>query len=322
MTKRTIYLHVGHGKTGSSFLQSCFAMSEETLQAANIHYPDLTNSFAAARAGRITAGNIHSGKMPLGDAIEKLDRGLPEEQAILFSHEELFEYMNGPAAKPILERVAAKQYDLRVLCFVRNPLDHAVSLYQQTVKRSGNFKTFAEFLDNYRVPQEVLRFVRTMSAAGAKTTIYNYSKHKEKLTNILETWLGLSCDALKKPDKLVVNRSVTNGELAFQIEFNKFLGSRAASFISDPLCNNLPDIKSENPAITHKDLEAFLLQMAEITKQTNDVLPLSESYTVPDLEDAIAKFPDPKDPMLFSFTQDQLRVIADRISRTLINLDQ
>lgn len=321
MTHRTIYLHVGHGKTGSSFLQSCFAMSEDALQAANIHYPDLTNSFAAARAGLITAGNIHSGKTPLHDVIEKLDGCLPAEQAILFSHEELFAYMNSPVAKPVLDLVAAGQYDLQIICFIRNPLDHAVSLYQQTVKRSGNIKTFAEFLNNYRVPEEVLRFVRTMSAAGARTTIYNYSRHKETLPDILETWLDLSRGTLEKPNKLVVNRSVTNGELALQIEFNKLLGSRASAVISDPLCNNLPDIKSENPAITREDLGNFLLRMAEMITKTNDVLPGSEGYSVPKIEEAIAKFPDPKDPMLFSFNQDQLRVIAGRISKILIDME-
>lgn len=317
MTARAVYLHVGHGKTGSSFLQSCLAMSIATLQGAKIHYPDLTNSFAAARAGRITAGNIHSGKMSLGDKVAELDAKLPSDHAILFSHEELFAFMMRWEAKPFLDLVASEAYTLHLLCFIRDPLDHAASLYQQTVKRSGNINTFSEYLDKYSVPNEVFRFVNKMQKAKGVTTIRNYTKHRNELVNVMESWLGLPIDTLNKPKKSTVNRSMTNGELALQMEFNKMFGPRAATLVSDPLCNNLPSIKSEKPAITSDALATFLTKMAGIVRKTNEVLPKGESYTIPNLNDALVQFPDPQNSKLYSFNKEQLSIVARRLSRII-----
>ncbi|NVO25469.1 hypothetical protein [Donghicola mangrovi] len=321
MTPRVVYLHAGHGKTGSSFLQSCLAMSSDVLAAQKIHYPDLTNSFANARAGRITAGNIHTGKMALLEAVEETCRHLSEDQAVLFSHEELFAYLNGGNAKAFLEKVRDGEFDLRVLCFIRDPLEHAVSLYQQTVKRSGNTDRFSQFLGNYKVPREVKNFVTTLNEAGAKVSIRNYSRHSKRLAGVTEDWLGLQQDSLNQPERLVVNRSVTNGELALQIEFSKFLGRRASVLISDPLCNNLPDVRSEYPAISREELEPFLARMRSSISKVNPVIPADEVYSVPSTDDAIKRFPDPDDSMLYSFSREQLEVIARKLSRELTKLN-
>lgn len=58
MHKPERLLHTGHGKTGSSFLQSALALSSDALRDASIAYPIDPEIAARARAGGITAGNF------------------------------------------------------------------------------------------------------------------------------------------------------------------------------------------------------------------------------------------------------------------------
>ena len=52
---RTLYLHIGHSKTGSSFLQASFANSIEAMAEHGIDYPGAPN--AAAEGWKISSGN-------------------------------------------------------------------------------------------------------------------------------------------------------------------------------------------------------------------------------------------------------------------------
>ena len=52
-----LHLHVGHGKTGSSFLQSWLAQNRsELLRVGGVHYP-VADSDQRARSGRFSMGN-------------------------------------------------------------------------------------------------------------------------------------------------------------------------------------------------------------------------------------------------------------------------
>lgn len=49
-------VHVGHGKTGTSFLQSIFALNKEVLKEHGFHYPEHPSEKKAAK-GLISSGN-------------------------------------------------------------------------------------------------------------------------------------------------------------------------------------------------------------------------------------------------------------------------
>ena len=51
-----IILHIGHGKTGTSYLQSCLALNRQKLLDIGIDYPE-DRSFKSAKKGEITSGN-------------------------------------------------------------------------------------------------------------------------------------------------------------------------------------------------------------------------------------------------------------------------
>ncbi|CUH39460.1 hypothetical protein JSE7799_02187 [Jannaschia seosinensis] len=318
---RRLRLHIGHGKTGTSFLQSALALSEDVLSTNGIHYPDLTNSFPAARAGRITSGNAHVNKRPLIQYAREGHETAPEGASLLFSNEGLFGYFNRNEAPKLLRAIIAEQFRPDVLCFLRDPLEHAVSLYQQTVKRSGNTHEFKGYLKNYRVPTEVLRMMDMCEDLGIPVRFHNYSNHRKTILGLLEDWLELEDGTLVVPERSTVNRSMTNAEIALQLEFNRHLGNQASKLISDPLCDQLPDVKSEYPAIEIEDLKPFLDRMREQMALVNARLPDAERYNVPEAEEAIAGFRSPHDSELLSFSREQLAVIANCICRLIVKLE-
>lgn len=53
---RKLWVHVGHGKTGSSFIQSVLATNAPLLKEHGILYP-VHDSFESAKKGFISTGN-------------------------------------------------------------------------------------------------------------------------------------------------------------------------------------------------------------------------------------------------------------------------
>jgi len=308
---KTLYLHAGHPKTGSSFLQAALALSAEALSGSGILYPDMTNSFARAKKGHITAGNVHAIRRPIPDYLKEL--GEIEQSAVLFSNEGIFSVLRKGNLSELVEDMRELGYQIKVLCFIRNPLDHAVSAYQQFIKRHGYSTTFGPFLAKYDMPLHVSNLLTDLQNAKIEAKFVNYSKQRNDITGIFEDWLGLNRGFLKKIENISVNRSLSTAELELQRIYNTYLGQKAAK-IADALCNELPNINSGYPPLSRSDLSVFLEKIKKSIKDVNVKLPDAEAYEVPDIEDIIEKFPDPDEIGPFTFSHQQLEVVARSVS--------
>jgi hypothetical protein len=314
MTQREILLHVGHGKTGSSYIQSSLALSQAALAAAGIAYPINAKSELAGKAGRITSGNLSHAPDALADAVDQgFNSGLDR---VLISSEQLFLALMGGKAKQFsLLRARFPGLRCRALLYVRDPLDHAVSIFQQRIKRAGFVGSFATSLEDYRVPLRVVQFMRAMEAVGTDVTVLNYSRHSKALLGSVEGWLGLPSGTLEKPPVEKINRSMTLAELELQRQFNILFPKNAQRFVSDPLCNRLPDIRSETPTVSREALAAFLDRAGQMISQQDvaAAIPDSEAYRLPELDDVAPLFASVDAAFPFAFNAAQLQVIAEAI---------
>ena len=83
-----IILHIGHGKTGTSYLQSCLALNRQKLLDIGIDYPE-DRSFTSAKKGEITSGN------PAQFFNNYLNiESITDKETILFSNEGFYETLN------------------------------------------------------------------------------------------------------------------------------------------------------------------------------------------------------------------------------------
>ncbi|MGV6848834.1 MAG: hypothetical protein ACWA5A_10725 [Marinibacterium sp.] len=317
-TSDPLFLHIGHGKTGSSYLQSALALSQQALADHGFDYPLTRGVARRARRGHITGGNFGG---PQGIHSRLADQGpFAPGRARLMSSEHLFNYaLRRP--ETFLEDLAALRGDgdLHVLCLIRDPLDHAVSTYQQSVKRGGFAGPLDEALTRYRLPASVLAVLETLKGAGARLTVRNYSRHRDRLLAVAEDWLALPPGTLAVPPVAQVNRSLTRAELEFQRRINA-TGTRIASqFVSDPWCNHLPDIRAEDPPLAPAALAAFLDRMRAAIDDPRfaALVPEAERPRVGQPAEYAARFPDPATEMSFTFTADQLDVLAREIGGIL-----
>ena len=135
---KEIILHVGHGKTGTSFLQSFLAINKQKLLDIGIDYPE-HKSFEQAKKGNISSGNgaiLYKEYLNI-ESISKKD-------TVLFSSEgfytKLFE-------QTWFESFANEYRNkLKVILYTRNLFSFLFSSWGQKVKRENYTGDINEYL--------------------------------------------------------------------------------------------------------------------------------------------------------------------------------
>lgn len=274
---QTVWLHIGHGKTGSSFIQSALAASIPVLDAAGLHYPVPHRIYDRARAGRVSNGNW----TPQPGALRTLLGQVPPPAGatgVLLSNESLFRALFGK--RQLIREVKKVFPDARIkaLLFIRDPMDHMMSGYRQAVKSHGFLDSPDAFSKTYAAPALVGGCIDAAAAEGVDLTVYNYSRHQKSLLPLVEAWLGLAPDALVRPPVERVNRSLTNAEVELLRAFTRHLGKDFAHAVSVALCNRLPDVPAETPSMSAGGVRAFLDRMDGVVAEVNRRLPEGERY--------------------------------------------
>ncbi len=284
-----LHLHVGHGKTGSSFLQSWLALNAARLgERADIAYPQRSpisgRGEEAASRSRFSMGNGFILEELLESAddavlVETLRSLAGDARSMLFSRERFMRDL--PAHLPrLVEAAGALDGDgVRVLLFVRDPLEHAVSLYGEMVKAHGCADPLDEWLGHYRLLDHVERFLDAMEAIpSVECTILNYSRVRERLVEALTTWLGLDpTEAWTTPARGTVNRSLTAPELRVQRIANRWLGASAAR-IGRRLVEDLPRTRVSPPAPSPEACGRFEARLRDQVLRLNARLPEESQY--------------------------------------------
>ncbi len=308
MTRPQVTLHVGHGKTGSSFLQSSLALSRRALSAKGITYAEHA-SFSAARSGKITSGNVD----PFGFAQDILSATSGVSAGhFLFSSEHMFlRLMDQPEALQAMTDCL----DVRVILFIRDPFEHCLSAYGQNIKRDGFTGEIGDYLGSYRFPELVSAFLHLLNTYGASVTVRNYTRHKSDLLTVFAAMLAPGLD-LTPPPVEIVNRSLTRAEMQIQRRFNKELGRGSSRFVSDALCNALPDIRSEPPRVPLDAYERFFQAQQPFVEEVKHQVDEAAAYhlTSPEAYGATLS-DDPSD--LVTLSGEQLDLLVSSICREM-----
>jgi hypothetical protein len=277
---KTLYIHIGHDKTGSSFIQSALANSEQILADAGIDYPMLP-PMRFARNGLVTSGNQA--------LFSELFVSDTPQRSRLYSSEIIFqniflELLKEEGEKPYTSNLAkvieGKLFDkTKILIFIRNQVDLVCSKYQQQIKHSGIYHSVEDFFDGIMPQTRRVRAVMEyfLELKNCELSVVNYSYTANPL-EVIERWLEIPI-ALNPPKNTKVNRSLTKPELLLQMAFNKRFG-RAAYFLSDMLVNNLPSEKPAriSPAISHQ--QAYLERCREDMEWINSRVSPEHRYQI------------------------------------------
>ena len=303
--RHSIILHIGHGKTGSSYIQSSLALSAGRLRNVGIEYPEL-ETFEWAIRGGISSGNMGAAENFVQTVID-VSRRHAQANRLLFSGEFLFHRI---AADRESLATLQKSFDVTVVLFTREFLAHALSAYGQYVKRGGGTTTFANYLPEYRRPQEVLKVLEAVERSGCRVRIHNYSRHANRLLDVFAEAIGVPIETLMRPPVPRVNRSLDEAELSLVRSLNAVTDRQTSERLADALCERLPDHLPETPRISRRDYEAFRAWVAPIEERINRFLPPSERYGA----DEPIRVEDNDEPRgVVTFSEAQMRVVAESL---------
>jgi hypothetical protein len=318
MNPKSIIIHIGHGKTGSSFIQSSLDKSADRLLQYGISYP-LQNEHKTVSDSYVRSGNTRAKE--LVGACETFVRRLAGTSSILLlSHENLFGHF--ARNENYLRFLASLDANVRIILFTRDPLDHAISSYNQFLKRHGYVNTFDEFICQFDYFNLIFPFFELINHHGIGVDFVNYTNVKDPILDRFSDFIGVPRNTLKPPDIGIVNRSLSEVEMYIQRQFNKKYGRDARKFISNPLCEKLPDIKNGYPFLSEKCFFQFKDKMNHKISIFNDKYALNEDQKYNLITDAHYSSSLSKLNKIegeFLITAEQLDVLVDSLHKELIN---
>ncbi|KAA8606239.1 sulfotransferase domain-containing protein [Salipiger aestuarii] len=146
---KTLILHIGHYKTGTTALQVFFSQNTRFLRNQGIEYPDLWmhNAKHSDFAFSILKAAGISGPLMFDYADETSPRQMwgmlmdhvrhSPADTVLISSEELMRIGQFPEAVQILREVLGRRpdgIDIKIVAYLRDPQSHMLSWYNQLIK--------------------------------------------------------------------------------------------------------------------------------------------------------------------------------------------
>ena len=271
--RKKIILHIGHGKTGSSAIQSALARNHELLKAAGIFYPE-NKAFDPARRGEVTSGNVDVEDWFEGQVVP-IARAAEGYDTILFSNENLFHAFDAFLDR---HRDHESEFAFEILLFVREPFEKLNSAFQQAVKRRGFAGDIREFAAADTDADRAAFILRTLDERDVPFRLFNYSALRRSAVQAFFEHLGVweLIRAGEHAEVGTVNRSLTAAELGFLLHVNQLFGAEFGSAIADALVHRLPDLEPDMAPIDAETRKQFHDANVAAVEAINAFLPAPE----------------------------------------------
>jgi len=309
--RRTLFLHIGHDKTGSTALQTSFTASRASLLDKGVNYPATgDDAWEVNHDEMVPCGNARQLLQSKDSFSRQLTTITDKQSSVLFSSELLFENLSSLGDLSFIKNAAtaAGFHDVSILLFIRNPLPHGVSVWQQRVKGwQGEVTSLDEWISNkYDTPRKVCDTLKSFAQTPEiKLSIRLYDTVHSNLHRECEHWLGLPEGTLVVHSART-NRSLTASEAELQRCLNQRLGPSGKMF-GFRLVNRLPDLPADFPVPSRIAQQECLKQLRPALEEVNKVLPLDQQYslTLLSVENAGTSY---------SFNREQIDIIAEGIA--------
>ena len=261
MKKTKLFLHIGHGKTGTSAIQSALAIASDDLSRQGINYPIQQSLRDRASRLEITSGNWEpTSEASLTNQLLSITNNNQDDAAIILSSESLFWLI----PDLIHDKNSWENHiDIHIILAVREIEEMLSSEYQQRVKRHGDAMPLEQFLRARHFVSshhaKAAEIIELMSQANITKTIINYSQHKRDISELIFKIIG--AEQLYPADQMagaIINRSLSRKELEILITINALYFSRfpwISTRISDSLIKSQPKLEAQQCKIARQQLQ-------------------------------------------------------------------
>ncbi|WP_412551357.1 hypothetical protein [Shimia sp. MIT910701] len=292
---KTLYLHIGLQKTGTSTVQMFFMHPKGPLQAAGIDC--LQQAIAPNQAHHNAAWDIGKHKRYRPDLpgfSELVEAARASENDRLFVSSEDFSLISSSQVKRVAESLA--DFDVRPILCLRNQLTWSESIFAQACKR-GYTQSFGNFLKTLRKNGRT-DFFNIYDAWASQfghdkmtVMIYeNYSDISDAFAELLD--VKVEAQPARKNQSLnerfvKASQTVTEKCLAGKLEFD-------GQVIPDSMVNDVskvmlavgthhPQFRGSPVFLKRKAAQEYLNRFAEMNRKIGENVSLPDSYfTLPD----------------------------------------
>ncbi len=235
-TSFSVSLHIGSPKAGSSALQSFMLSSRKSLEKLGLYYPE----------HGIDKNGVSGGHGQLGGALR--DKDIDGAEALLskwltharkkglklvLSSESFFNQAESFYAL-LHERMQLAPEDIRVIAFVRAPIDYLMGNHNQGIKRHGETwrlsNHLAPVMRNGRPSLEGVPLIQWANAFGDDNCRFlTYQKPTDDVPQIEAVFLeelGVAASEIPAllPERKITNRSYVRSALELKRTLNTVLG--------------------------------------------------------------------------------------------------
>lgn len=249
MERRSLIIHAGGGKAGSSALQSALSRAAGDLAKVGLTYED---SRPLLSAYEITSGNGFRLFEEVGDpdwpakgstTIELLLGDNP----IGICSSEFLGSLTPMRWRSIIEIAEQVAVDVKVVYFVRSAVGYVVSSYYQNVKRSGEYRPLEDAAPE--ISWQHIDDLRTLEAVLSKEqlAVINYDRVRDDIGAAFTSAfpeLAPARTLLDGASNLRVNRSLTGCELEVMRRVNRKFGGRYSHELSDRFIYDAPELEA------------------------------------------------------------------------------
>ncbi|MEJ5992457.1 hypothetical protein WG902_20825 [Ramlibacter sp. PS3R-8] len=206
--ERTLYIHIGCGKTGSSALQVWLNHQADVLRRLGVDYP----SFGRRKLDdyAITSGN---GKKLIDAIAAGEGEAFMQELAKspcgkIFLSSEAFQSLSDETLRDLKAQAARVGLRVAIIVYVRDVYDYVYSAYQQLIKRHLGTQTFRMYglkRDKIQQFEVVASFARNFE----NLHVYHYDSERERgLEKSMLEALGVNPAKVPPMPDTKVNRSL------------------------------------------------------------------------------------------------------------------
>jgi len=284
--KTKLFLHIGHGKTGTSAIQSSLAIASNDLAEQGISYPIQQSLRDRASRLEITSGNWEpNSEVSLSDELLEIAKNNGDNSKVILSSESLFWLI------PELIQNKSKwenNIDIHIILAVREIEEMLSSEYQQRVKRHGDSMPLEQFLRARHFISshhaKAAEIIELMTQSNIPNTIINYSRHKRDISQLIFKFIG--AEELYPADQMagaIINRSLSRKELEILITINALYYSKfpwISTRISDALIKNQPQLEAQQCKLAKPQLEKVYEKNDAYLQTINACLDPNEQLTM------------------------------------------
>ncbi|MGJ0486930.1 MAG: hypothetical protein ACR65R_20685 [Methylomicrobium sp.] len=263
MTDKTLFIHAGGAKTGSSALQNFFHLNASKLESLGFAYENRLHIEHEHEIGSANGMLLYETVLSPTSTDDEIDNAMSSyfggcNSAICSS--EFFAELDISGWKKLFESSIRLGVKLKVIFYVRNVIPYLLSAYDQIIKRHGGDELFDEWVK--KAIWQHGKALRTMANVLPKSIIHviHFDHVRANLIRGFLDILGVdsSFEIDPKDQKRQVNRSLTNEERNALIAANKILGAAYSKELSELLIYANPNATGEPAEYTKATIDSLL----------------------------------------------------------------